>query len=57
MRFGARAAEERANHALADDCARPVAFAVTPASIADISMTIPLLGAVDTPKRLLADEA
>jgi len=42
---------------LADDRGRPVAFALTPGNIADITMAIPLLGAVDKPKRLLADKA
>jgi len=41
-------------HALADDSGRPVAFALTPGNVADITMAIPLLGAVDKPKRLLA---
>ena len=44
-------------HALADDSGRPVAFALTPGNVADITMAIPLLGAVDKPKRLLADPA
>ncbi|WP_432431224.1 IS5 family transposase [Methylocella silvestris] len=44
-------------HALADDRGRPVAFALTPGNTADISMAIPLLGAVSRPKRLLADKA
>jgi transposase len=44
-------------HALADDRGRPVAFALTPGNVADITMAIPLLGAVDKPKRLLADKA
>jgi len=43
-------------HALADDRGRPVAFALTPGNVADITMAIPLLGAVDKPKRLLADK-
>src|SRR3974390_1958006 len=42
---------------LADDRGRPVAFALTPGNVADITMAIPLLGAVDKPKRLLADKA
>jgi IS5 family transposase len=42
---------------LADDSGRPVAFALTPGNVADITMAIPLLGAVDKPKRLLADKA
>jgi hypothetical protein len=44
-------------HALADDRGRPVAFALKPGNVADITMAIPLLGAVDKPKRLLADKA
>jgi transposase len=44
-------------HALADDRGRPVAFALTPGNIADITMAIPLLGAVAAPRRLLADKA
>jgi transposase len=44
-------------HALADDRGRPVAFALTPANVADITMAAPLLGAVARPKRLLADKA
>ncbi|WP_423136009.1 IS5 family transposase [Methylocella tundrae] len=44
-------------HALADDRGRPVAFALTPGNVADISMAIPLLAAVARPKRLLADKA
>ncbi len=42
---------------MADDCGRPVAFALTPGNVADITMAIPLLGAVTKPKRLLADKA
>src|SRR6187549_1823067 len=56
-RLGARAAEASKIHALADDRGRPVAFALTPGNVADITMAIPLLGAVDKPKRLLADKA
>ncbi|MCG7363932.1 IS5 family transposase [Roseomonas sp. ACRSG] len=44
-------------HCLADDHGRPVAFALTPGNIADISMALPLLGAVAAPKRLIADKA
>jgi transposase len=44
-------------HALADDCGRPVAFALTPGNVADISMAAPLLAAVARPKRLLAEKA
>lgn len=42
---------------MADDQGRPVAFALTPGNIADITMAIPLLDAVASPKRLLADKA
>jgi transposase len=42
---------------LADHLGRPVAFALRPGNIADITLAIPLLGAVDKPKRLLADKA
>jgi hypothetical protein len=44
-------------HALADDRGRPVAFALTPGNVGDITMAAPLLGAVARPKRLLADKA
>lgn len=36
---------------------RPVAFALTPGNVADISMALPLLQAVVPPKRLIADKA
>ena len=42
---------------MADDRGRPVAFALTPGNVADITMAIPLIGMVATPKRLLADKA
>ena len=42
---------------MADDRGRPVAFALTPGNVADISMAMPLLGAVAVPKRLIADKA
>jgi transposase len=42
---------------LADDRGRPVAFALTPGNVADISMALPLLSAVAPPKRLIADKA
>jgi transposase len=42
---------------LADDQGRPVAFALTPGNIADISMAVPILSAVAPPKRLIADKA
>jgi transposase len=44
-------------HCLADDRGRPVAFALTPGNIADISLAVPLLTAVTTPRRLIADKA
>ena len=44
-------------HCLADDRGRPVAFALTPGNVADISMAVPLLGAVAPPKHLIADKA
>jgi transposase len=42
---------------LADDRGRPVAITLTSGNIADITMAVPLLGAVTPPKRLLADKA
>jgi len=42
---------------LADDQGRPVAFALTPGNIADISMAIPILSGITPPKRLIADKA
>jgi transposase len=42
---------------LADACGRPVAFALTPGNIADLTLAIPLLSIVAKPKRLLADKA
>ena len=44
-------------HCLADDRGRPVAFALTPGNIADISMAIPLLSVARPTRRLLADKA
>ena len=44
-------------HALADDQGRPVAFALTPGNIADITMAVPIVSAVTPPKRLIADKA
>jgi transposase len=44
-------------HCLADDRGRPVAFALTPGNIADISMAIPLLGIAAPARRLIADKA
>jgi transposase len=42
---------------LADDCGRPVAFALTPGNISDIIIAIALLKTIAPPKRLLADKA
>lgn len=42
---------------MADDQGRPVAFALTPGNVADITMAIPLLDGIARPKRLLADKA
>jgi transposase len=42
---------------LADDQGRPVAFALTPGNVADISMAIPLLQGIASPRRLIADKA
>jgi transposase len=42
---------------LADDRGRPVAFALTPGNVADISMAIPLLETASPTRRLLADKA
>src|SRR5215203_5581103 len=44
-------------HCLADDRGRPVAFALTPGNVADISMALPLLSAMSKPKRLIGDKA
>ena len=44
-------------HCLADGRGRPVAFALTPGNVADITMALPLLQAVVPPKRLIADKA
>ena len=44
-------------HCLADDRGRPVAFALTPGNVADISVAVPLLGAVTSPEHLIADKA
>jgi transposase len=43
--------------ALADDRGSPVAVALTPGNVANITMAAPLLGAIARPKRLLADKA
>ena len=42
---------------MADGRGRPVAFALTPGNVADITMALPLLQAVVPPKRLIADKA
>lgn len=42
---------------MADDRGRPIAITLTPGNIADISIAIPLLGAITPPRRLLADKA
>lgn len=42
---------------MADDQGRPVAFALTPGNVADISMAIPLLEASAPSRRLIADKA
>lgn len=44
-------------HCLADDRGRPVAFALTPGNLVDITLALPLLCAVVPPKRLIADKA
>jgi len=44
-------------HCLADHYGRPVAFALTPGNVADISMAIPLLETAGVTRRLLADKA
>ena len=57
-RSGARAAvAPRKSIVWADDRGRPVAFALTPGNVADISMAVPLLSAVTSPKHLIADKA
>jgi regulator of extracellular matrix RemA (YlzA/DUF370 family) len=48
-------AEERAK--FGHDRGGPAAFALTPGNIVDVSMAVALLGAVATPRRLLADKA
>ena len=42
---------------MADDQGRPIAFALTPGNIADITMAVPILEDLPRPKRLLADKA
>ena len=42
---------------MADDQGRPIAFALTPGNVADISMAVPLLDGLRRPQRLIADKA
>ena len=42
---------------MADDGGRPIAFALTPGNVADITMAVPLISAVPSPRRLIADKA
>ena len=42
---------------MADDRGRPVAFALTPGNVADITMAMSLLASVEQPKRVIADKA
>ena len=42
---------------MADAEGRPIAFALTPGNVADISMAIPILEGIARPKRLIADRA
>jgi transposase len=42
---------------LADAEGRPIAFALTPGNVADISIAIPILEGIARPKRLIADKA
>jgi transposase len=42
---------------LADDGGRPIAFALTPGNVADITIAVPLISAVRPPRRLIADKA
>lgn len=42
---------------MADDQGRPIAFALTPGNVADITMAIPIMEGLPCPKRLLADKA
>lgn len=52
-----RGGRTRKIHCLADDRGRPVAFTLTPANIADISVAIPLLETARPARRLFADKA
>ena len=44
-------------HALADHRGRPIAFALTPGNVADITVAQAIVAAVAAPKRLIADKA
>jgi transposase len=44
-------------HALADHRGRPIAFALAPGNVADITVAQALVAAVEAPKRLIADKA
>ena len=44
-------------HCLADHLGRPIAFALTPGNVADITMAVPLLETVAPPPRLIVDKA
>nr|WP_236626770.1 IS5 family transposase [Sphingomonas sp. MM-1] len=44
-------------HCLADDRGRPVAIALTPGNVADISMAVPLLSVTAPARRLIGDKA
>ncbi|WP_244501485.1 IS5 family transposase [Sphingomonas gellani] len=44
-------------HCLADDCGRPVALALTPGNVADISMAVPLLSVAAPAPHLIGDKA
>src|SRR5260370_26375787 len=44
-------------HALVEHRGRPIAFALTPGNIADITMAKPIVAAVAAPRRLIADKA
>jgi transposase len=44
-------------HCLVDDRGRPVALALTPGNVADISMAVPLLNVAAPSRRLIADKA
>jgi transposase len=44
-------------YCLADDRGRPIAFALTPGNVADLTIALPLLKTVPRPRRLIADKA